>query len=107
MTTSYLLRLLVFAIAALVVLTIVSRHFPNATRGVIEGYWLLAGVYVMLLGFRIVGPAPGVNAQYDETYQKSIKWGRILGPLFIAKGLTFFAFGYRIPHDLIRSTIER
>lgn len=107
MTTSHLLRLLVVAIAALVALTIYSRYYPNATVGMIEGFWLLAGVYVTLLGFRFTGPLPGVNARYDDMYQKSIKWGRILGPLFIAKGLTFFAFGYRIPNDLIQSTIER
>ena len=96
------LRLFVVVVSVLVTLMIFSRHFPNAAVGTIEGGWLLTGVYVTLLGFRHVGPVPGVYARYEDVYQKSIKWGKIIGPLFIAKGPAFFALGYRFPHDLIR-----
>jgi hypothetical protein len=96
------LRLFVVAVSVLVALMIFSRQFPNSSVGIIKGGWLLMGVYVTLLGFRLVGPVPGVNVRYEDMYENRIKWGKIIGPLIIAKGLAFFVFGFRVPHDLIR-----
>ena len=96
------LRLFIVAAVALVALTALSRQFPDAAIAVREGGWLLLGVYGTLLGFRFVRPAAGVNPQYDNVYEKSTKWLKLLGPLCIAKGVAFFAFDLRIPYDLIQ-----
>jgi hypothetical protein len=51
------------------------------------GLMALAGVYLTLLGFRVIGTPPGQNPQVDA---HRAKWGsiyRIGGPALIAIGL--------------------
>lgn len=51
------------------------------------GLMVLAGLYITLLGFRVVGTRPGLNPQVDA-YRA--RWGpvyRIVGPLLIVVGL--------------------
>jgi len=58
----------------------------------IEFFFLvIAGVYVTLLGYGIVGKKPGLDLDYDIKMNKSRGALRICGPLLIVSAVVFLA----------------
>jgi len=54
---------------------------------------ILGGLYVTLLGFRVVGKKPGESLQYDEWHRKHGGKLKVLGPLVALFGLFFTVLG--------------
>jgi hypothetical protein len=49
-----------------------------------------SGIIVLLMGFRVIGPKPGINEKYDAFHSKWGKHFRWMGPLIIV--MSIFGF---------------
>jgi hypothetical protein len=66
------------------------EHIGVLVEGVIP---FLGGIYATLLGFRVVGPKPGVNPRTDDWHRR---WGRFMrlgGPLIVVFGFFLWVKG--------------
>jgi len=48
---------------------------------------LFGGLYATLLGFRLIGPRPGVSPKYEDLYNRRGKYLKAFGPILILFGL--------------------
>jgi hypothetical protein len=63
---------------------------PELTSILIKsGIGLLVGVYVTLLGSRLVGHKPGKSLTYDAWFARNGWWFRVGGPIIIVGNLAF------------------
>jgi hypothetical protein len=52
---------------------------------------IVGGILAMLVGFRVVGPAPKTNPKYEAFYEKWAKHLKWLGPVIIGLALVQIA----------------
>lgn len=50
---------------------------------------VVVGVYFALVGYRVIGPKPGVDLKYDITWAKNGRIFRVLGLLLSVGGTLF------------------
>ena len=53
----------------------------------------LGGVYCLLVGFRVVGPKPGVNPKHDAMMVKFGAFFKVAGPVLMLVGVVYFIIG--------------
>ena len=54
---------------------------------------VLGGIYATLLGYRVVGKKPGVNAKYDEWHSCYGQLLKVLVPVLVVFGMFLWATG--------------